>query len=314
MVLRILLIAIVVLGIGLAVWRIVLAPSGPSAAGVRAAYETPLTAPQSGLAVFHLGHSLVGRDMPAMLAQLAPAGHQYNSQLGWGTSLREHWEPNLPINGFKTENDHAQFRDAAAALSSAEYDAVVLTEMVELRDALKYHDSATYLTLWARKARDDNPQTRVYLYETWHRLDDPNGWLNRLDGDLAKLWEQDLLYRVPDVVEHPIYLVPAGQVLARFVRAVEAQGGLDSIKDRTDLFARDDTGAVDQIHLNDLGHYLVALTHYAVLYHRSPVGLPHMLRRADGHPAVAPSPREAEVMQKTVWDVVTALPKTGVAQ
>ena len=32
--------------------------------------------------------------------------------------------------------------------------------------------------------------------------------------------------------------------------------------------------------------YLVALTHYAVLYRQSPVGLPHALSRADGTPAL----------------------------
>ena len=45
-----------------------------------------------------------------------------------------------------------------------------------------------------------------------------------------------------------------------------------------------------------LGIYLVALTHYAVLYGKSPVGLPHELRRADGTPATAPSPELARRM------------------
>ena len=46
----------------------------------------PLPPPADPLATYHLGHSLVGRDMPAMLAQMA--GHDHASQLGWGASLR----------------------------------------------------------------------------------------------------------------------------------------------------------------------------------------------------------------------------------
>ena len=49
--------------------------------------------------VFQLGHSLVGRDMPAMLQQLAGPGHLYDSQLGWGATPKAHWG-DAPIPGF----------------------------------------------------------------------------------------------------------------------------------------------------------------------------------------------------------------------
>ncbi|MEM9095984.1 MAG: hypothetical protein AAGC62_13520, partial [Pseudomonadota bacterium] len=68
-------------------------------------YSTKLEPVTQPLTTFHLGHSLVGRDMPAMVAQLAMAGHSYKSQLGWGTSMREHFEPDMTINGFDVEND-----------------------------------------------------------------------------------------------------------------------------------------------------------------------------------------------------------------
>lgn len=296
-------------------WWLWSKPRLPDATLVAAAYATPLAPPDRPLAVYHLGHSLVGRDMPAMLAQLAGDGHRYALQLSWGTSLKEHWEPDLPINGFEAENDTPQFRPAREAIGSGEYDAVVLTEMVELRDAIKYHDSPAYLRKWADLARGASPETRVYLYETWHRLNDPAGWLTRLDSDLKTLWENKLL--LPDLngggAAQPIHVIPAGQVMARFVRAVEAAGGVDNIRSRDDLFRRDADGTLDDIHLNDLGHYLVALTHYAVLYGRSPVDLPRELTRADGSPATAPGPAAARLMQETVWQVVTAYPKTGVA-
>lgn len=299
-----------------AVWVLMLRPAA-SPERLRMAYAQPAPpAAQEGLHVFHLGHSLVGRDMPAMLAQLAGAGHGYESQLGWGTSLKEHWEPGETINGFEAENDHPRFRPAREAVGSGDYDAVVLTEMVELRDAIKYHQSGKYLAKWAALARQANPDTRVYLYESWHRLDDAEGWLARLDGDLERLWKaelvaQDLRRNRP---ERPVYVIPAGQVMAAFVRKLEAQGGDGPVTGREDLFQRKEDGELDPIHINDLGAYLVALTHYAVLYQRSPVGLPHRLTRADGSPADAPPGPIARLMQETVWEVVRSRPETGLPQ
>lgn len=276
-------------------------------------YATPLPKPEGPLSVFHLGHSLVGRDMPAMLAQLAGADHRFHSQLGWGTSLRQHWEPDQPINGFEAENDHPDHRAARDAIETGIYDAVVLTEMVEIRDAIRYHESADYLARWADLAWDANPHTRIYLYETWHHRDDTQGWLARIDGDLSTYWQGQITYPALAQSNAPIYLIPAGQVLAAFLRAVEAHGGDTGIASSDDLFAKADDGTPDTIHFNDLGAYLVALTHFAVLYHRSPVGLPTALNRADGTPAMPPSPETAQLMQKTVWEVISRHAETGVA-
>ena len=276
-------------------------------------YAQPLPKPQGALNTYHLGHSLVGRDMPAMLAQLAGKGHSYDSQLGWGTSLKEHWEPELPINGFAEENAHDHFRPAQEALKSGNYDAVVLTEMVEIRDAIRYHDAADYLARWTGLAWDANPKTRIYLYETWHHTDDGNGWLVRVDRDLRKYWLGRVTYPALAQTDAPIHLIPAGQVMAAFVRRVEAAGGIGGINGQQDLFAKHADGASDTIHFNDIGAYLVALTHYAVLYHRSPVGLPHQLRHADGSAAAAPSAKAARAMQETVWEIIRKHPETGVA-
>ncbi len=284
--------------------------------GINAAetlYARPLPKPEGGQNVFHLGHSLVGRDMPAMVAQLAGEGHGYHSQLGWGTSLKEHWEPDLPVNGFEQENDHPHFRPAKEALGSGEYDAVVLTEMVEIADAIRYHDSADYLARWAGLAWDANPDVRIYLYETWHHTDDDKGWLKRIDHDLQAFWQDKVKYPALANGRAPIHLIPAGQVKAAFVRAVLERGGVGEISSVDDLMGLREDGSPDTIHFNDLGAYLVALTHYAVLYHRTPVGLPYALMRADGTPAVAPSPEVALLMQGIVWDVIARHPETGVA-
>lgn len=305
---------LVALGCGALAWLQFFAPKALTPEQMAARYETPLSPPEGPLTVFHLGHSLVGRDMPAMLAQLAE--HAHASQLGWGTPLRAHWDEDEPIQGFETENAHAHYRDAKEALSSGEFDAFVLTEMVEIEAAIAYFDAPLYLEKWVTAARDGNPDIRIFLYETWHELTDPQGWMYRLDTDPAKYWEGVLLAQtmaeLPDA--SPVYVIPAGRVMAEFVRRIENSDGVDGLTSREDLFARTEDGALDPIHINDLGAYLVAITHFAVLYQRSPVGLPAELLRADGSAATAPGPNLARLMQQTVWDVVSALPVTGIPQ
>lgn len=266
----------------------------------------PFEAPDHPLAVYHLGHSLVGTLMPHMLAQLAPDGHSWNSQLGSGTSLKEHWEPKLEIRDFSTSNPPHIHREAREAIGSGDYDAVILTEMVELRDAIKYFGSAKYLRKWANLARQAPTPPRIYLYETWHNLDDPDGWLERIDADLETLWLGGVLGS--DSRRNPnsqIAVIPAGQVMAAVVRAID-RGEISGVTSRTELFS-------DTIHLSDQGAYVVALTHFAVLYHRSPVGLPHQLTRPDGTPATAFGAGAANQIQRIVWQVVSDQPRTGLA-
>lgn len=277
-----------------------------------AAAHVPLASPAGPLAVYHLGHSLVGRDMPVMLAQLAPEGHQHASQLGWGASLRAHWLGPEEVPGYAAENTHATHRPARDAITSGAYDAVVLTEMVELRDAIKWHASGNYLAEWARLARASRPDVRVYLYETWHQLDHEAGWLQRIDADGDALWRDELMRRAMSAEGvGVIYRVPGGAALAAVARAAEA-GELEGVTSREDLFARTPEGELDVIHPGDLGNYVVALTHFAVLYHRSPEGLPAQLLRGDGSPADAFPAQAALRVQQLVWQVVTADPLSGV--
>ena len=305
-----------VVAVALGAWWWLSRPASLSTEERAARFATPLEAPAQGMEVFHIGHSLVGRDMPAMVEQLAHAAgfetHHHRSQLGWGAALRQHWDEGEPIPGFVEENDHPRHADPRAALADG-VDALVLTEMVELRDAIRYFDSPAHLANWARLARAKDPDTRVYLYETWHRLDDPDGWLHRLDTDPEALWEGTLLAQaMAQEGVGTVHVIPAGRVMAAVVRALEDRGGVAGMTDRTDLFARGADGAVDPIHLNDAGAYLVALTHVAVLYHIDPRGLPHALRRADGSPAAAVSAEAAALMQAVVADVVSRYRVTGV--
>jgi hypothetical protein len=270
-----------------------------------ALYLSPAPRPDGPRQVFHIGHSLVGHTMPAMLAQLAGEGHDYASQLGWVAPLKSHWDPDEPINGFDEANAHDKYRDAHEAVESGDYDALVLTEMVDIRYAIRDFDSPTMLYNWANKAQTyDLP---VYFYETWPALETGKGWRTRLDRDLSKYWEGKIMRPALAMTDAaaPIYLIPGGQVMGALSDALSTEGPVGSLNSHRDLFS-------DGIHFNDYGAYLMALTHYAVLYQKSPVGLPHQLLHMDGTLADDPGAAAARLMQETVWDVVTSLPRTGV--
>jgi len=256
-------------------------------AAFSALYTEPLHPPEVPLTVYHIGHSLVGRDMPLMLAQLVGEGHVFHSQLGWGAFIKEHWDPDVPVKGYEEENFHPQHRDPREAMASGEYDALVVTEAVEIRDSIRWFAPADYLHRFADLAWENNPGTRVYLYETWHRTDGEEDWYMRIDRDLGMYWEGEILRRAIayDDARRPIHVIPGGQVMAAVAREIEARGGVGPLQSRDDLFG-------DNIHFSDYGAYLMALTHYAVLYGRSPVGLPHGgLLKLDGSAFADPAPK-----------------------
>ena len=270
---------------------------------MRALYPDTAQPPvETGLRVYHLGHSLVGRDMPAMLQQLAGHGHVYRSQLGWGTTLSQHLQGPDSVFGYTAENNHPQFEPLAEMLVNADYDVLVFTEMIGLDAAIRYHGSGAAVRQLVETAHAANANLSFALYETWHPLNEGD-WLARISEDRATMWEPYLLAPAIEAAGgKPVRIIPAGTVMAELVRRVEATaGGIGGMKNRYDLFS-------DDIHLNDFGHYLVALTHYASLYRRSPEGLPYNLQRADGSPASAPAPELALEMQRVVWQVVSSSP------
>ncbi len=317
---RPLLITAALVGLAAGAWalRPTPAPDALAPEAMAALHATPLPRPDSGMALYHLGHSLVGPNIPAFTRQLAEAagfsGASYHSQLGWGTSLRDHWDPERPIHGFDEMNAPPAHRPAHEALESGAYDALILTEMVELRDAIRWHESGPHAGRWAAHARAHRPGMRVFLYETWHATDTEDGWLERIDADLPELWQGNVMAQAMAWEgAGVIHLIPAGQAMAALTRALEAAGGLPGFERRDALFAMAPDGTRDTIHPSDLGSYLVALVHVATLYQTDPRGLPYQLTRADGSAAEAPSPEAAALMQEVVWDVVRRLPQTGVA-
>lgn len=132
----------------------------------------------------------------------------------------------------------------------------------------------------------------------------------------------------------PILIIPVGTVMAELAERIESWRQDGSELALADLFVnphvdwpddwpRDDldedtarrmlarlplrhpSSDVDDVHASDIGVYLTALVHFAVLYRQSPEGLPPLAAGLDR--------TNAERLQRLVWDVVRRDPRTGVA-
>ncbi len=260
--------------------------------------------------VLFIGHSLVGIEMPAMLEDAVESrggAGGVRFQVINGAPLVWNWDNSASAQGV----------DARRILPEGDTEVVVLTEAIPLRNHIAWSDTDRYAREFYDLAVAANPNTRVYLYETWHSLDSGTGvdvphddrdgvpWRVRLDQDLP-VWER-VIARVNagrDPGAPAMRLVPVGQALARLDDAI-ASGEAAGLTDIRALFR-------DDIHLNDLGTWFATMVQYATLYGRDPRGLPRQFHDAWGGAFEAPAPALAARLQQIAWDAVRAHPLTGV--
>lgn len=187
----------------------------------------------------------------------------------------------------------------------SEFDVVVLTERVALSNTAPYHHSADYALRFAQLGWGAGAE--VLLFASWVGLDtgpefagqgsDPDAglpWRERLDRELAA-WEEIRAHvnahRPSDAPQ--MRLIPAISVMAEIHDQIEA--GRAPISDIRALFR-------DDIHPSELGAWITALTHFAVIYRRNPAGL----TRPDGMSAAV-----GRWYEELVWRVVSAHPGAG---
>ncbi len=252
--------------------------------------------------VFYIGHSLINHNMPRMVAELAAADdaveHSYQVQIINGAPLKYNWE-----NSAKGEG-----ADARQVLPQGQVDVLVMTEAVPLDNHLQWSGSHDYAARFTELARQAKPDTRVYIFETWHSVKsgtgeevayDKNGhlpWRGRLDTDLAK-WQG-----IAKAAGVNVQLIPGGQALARLHDEIE-KGKVPGLTNIRDVFQ-------DDIHMNDIGNYYMACLHYAVIYKKSPAGLPRELTGKWGKAYDAPSAELARVLQQLAWQTASQSPPT----
>jgi len=252
------------------------------------------------ISVFMVGHSLFGQTGPDMLQGALRAGQ------GQGT-VQAQIINGAPLAYHRDNADQAQGARADVVLPEGAITDLILTEAVPLANHLRWSDSTGNVAHFAQMAVNANPDARIYIQETWHSLRSGTGaqvaddagadvpWRQRLEDDLAA-WET--LVDGAQAVTPNATLIPAGQALAALSDRIDAGAvaGLDGVAALFD----------DDIHLNDLGHYFVAMVQYAVLTGHSPLGLPAQFSDRWGQPFDAPDPDLARQLQQVAWDAVQA--------
>lgn len=205
-------------------------------------------------------------------------------------------------------------RSPDARADIAGFDVLVQTERVSLSNTRRWHNSDDEALRWARHAWAQGREGRgaeVLLYASWVTLEtgpgitrdgDPDAglpWRARLDREFVE-WEAIMAHVNAHRPENApqMRMIPATLVMAAIHDAIAAGQAPEGLGDIRQLFG-------DDIHLSPLGAWLVALTHYAVIYARDPRGLP-------GPEGAEAASQLVAWLQALVWDVVTGYPGSGV--
>ena len=261
-------------------------------------------APPAGLRILTAGHSFHVW-MPGLLIETAKnAGITGHTQVGLssigGSRTIQHWD---------AQGDKQKIKPV---LMEGKADVLTLSPIF-LPDA--------GIENFVKLGLEHNPNLRITIQDNWMPFDDPALWATRakdvtIDRD-AKTMEQlhathDAYFKSLD--DHArelntkygktaVFIVPVGQAVLA-LRELIIQGKAPGIAKQSDLFT-DPIG-----HPRDHIKALSAYCHYAVIYSRSPIGLPI--------PAAIAKLPEAEklnaLLQQLAWDAVTANPLSGVKQ
>ena len=261
-------------------------------------------APPAGLKVLTAGHSFHVW-MPPLVAEMAKAaGIQGHEQLAissiGGSKVIQHWD--LP-----TEKNKAK-------------------PILEAGKADLFTMAPTFLPdpgieNFTKLGLEHNSKIRFTLQQNWVPFEDPELWLSKsrpksIDRDMLTLAQlrakhdpyfkliedhvKELNSRIPAA---KIAIVPSGEAVLA-LRDKVIKGEAPGIKTQNELFT------------DVLGHpgpqirVLSAYCHFAVIYRRSPVGLP-----VNGLLAKLPEAEKLnQLLQEIAWKAVTGHPMSGVTQ
>jgi hypothetical protein len=276
-----------------------------SAEGAKSA-ATPSEPPLKGQRVFTAGHSFHMFIAP-ILAEIAQSAgikdHKVagTSSIG-GSRVIQHW------------NLEDEKHQAKAALRDGKVDVLTLSPIWLPEDGIEK---------FARLAYEHNPNVRVTVQEYWLPNDEyvpvyPLQSKKKIDHNAATMaglreahdryfHDMDGLVRdVNKAIGKPVVLVvPVGQAVLA-LRDKVIKGEAPGIKAQAELFT-DSWG-----HVTEPIQVLDAYCHYAVIYGRSPAGLPMPKKLANAKNPSHADEKLNQLLQELAWDAVVQNPLSGV--
>ncbi len=254
--------------------------------------------------VLFVGHSLVGPDLPPLvegaLIRQGDTAAVVEAQIINGASLKYAWE----------NSAEGEALDARVRLADG-VDVLVLTEAVPLAAQVTWNDTVGQIVSFGTLARQANPDTRIYLYETWHSLKSGPSTVIEGDAGAAVPWRERIVADAPvwrDLAAKasaalggaPVQVIPTAQALLALDNAIAA-GDVPGIDDIEDMFT-------DDIHPNGKGLYFLALVHAAAISGDSVDDLPTLLTRTWASRDAMVSDAQARVFRRIAQDAVDAAP------
>jgi hypothetical protein len=260
--------------------------------------------PDKGIAVFSAGHSF-HVFMPRILTELAQAaGHKDHVQKGvqsiGGSRVIQHW------------NRADDSNTAKAALRTGKIDVMTLSPIYLPDEGIEN---------FVKLALEHNPNVRVTVQEFWLPYDvydvdyqkkrpekvDRNARtgeeLRKIYADYAKSMDDHVRALNEKYGKPVLQVVPVGQAVIALREKIIA-GQAPGLKMQDDLF----TDAIG--HAKPPLQALAAYCHYAVLYRRSPVGLP--IPAVLGKPTTPDHEKLNRLLQELAWEAAVQHPLSGV--
>jgi hypothetical protein len=277
--------------------------AAPQATGGDKKSDRQTTSPPGGQRVFSCGHSF-HYFVPPILSDMAKAaGIKDHVQVGLssigGSRVIQHW--NVPQEKNK----------ARAALRDGKVDVLTLSPI---------HLPDEGIDKFAALAVENNPKVRVTVQEFWLPFDiydttfklrpkkvdhnAPTGAeLRKLHEPYFKSMDEHVRALNKKFGKRVVFVVPVGQAVIALREKIIA-GQAPGLITQEDLF----TDAIG--HAKAPLQALVAYCHFAVIYRRSPVGLPMpaVLKRANN----PEGEKLNRLLQELAWDAVTHHPLSGV--
>ena len=249
--------------------------------------------------VLTIGHSLVGKNIPAMMNSMGHTGDT-DYQLINGAPLVNSW--------LYAGEPFVEGVNSREALTTGRYDAVIMTEAIPLETNVEWNDTSGNALKFLNLAYQHNAGVQTYLYETWHGFNfynqDLAAWRASLDT-MSPVWEGvvDRVNAGRPAGSKEMLLIPAGQAMANLYDAIEA-GRIPGVSSIREFFS-------DNIHTNNAGSYYVTMVHQAALYGTSPVGLTNQTMGQHGPFPDVPV-EMARILQGLAWETVNEYDRDGV--
>ncbi len=270
--------------------------------------------------VYMIGNSFTHNSEPYSLPALAAQKSDVlmvGAHINSGSPVHNIW--GRPDDAREVSKEFGKYREA---LPNHKWDVVTLQPFYKkpfegLPQSTMQSDIDSILKFIAL-ARENpaNRKTKFYIYESWPFLWTGKPIQQAWDGTTAdeltaptmntRDYYEHLLKRLKEKTDAEIFIIPVPEVLYELDKKMQA-GGVPGINGIGELMG-------DKLHLDHgLGHYIASVTVYATLFGKNPQGLV----KPDGHyddgkNSALFTAQMCEIVNQTVWDVVSKHPATGV--